>query len=280
MPWIEPVGTIRLCVDAFGDPDDPAVLLVAGMGSPMDWWEPAFCERLAAGRRYVIRYDQRDTGRSTTCAPGTPDYTFADLVGDVVGLLDALGIERAHVVGISMGGAVAQHVALRFPDRVASLTLLSTTAAVDRPPDAPALPPMGSGLVDEPPTPEGTVAGDVVEDLVADQRRMVPHGFDEGRTRAVATAIVARSIDVRAGGNHALLDDGQPTLGTTADIAVRTLVIHGSQDPLITVEHGAALAREIPDATLLVIEGMGHEVPPPSSWEVVVPALLRHTSEV
>ena len=95
-------------METFGDPADPALLLLAGMTSSMDWWDTRFCARLAAGSRYVIRYDQRDTGRSTTYPVGRPGYRSDDLVQDAAAILDALGVVRAHVVGISMGGAVAQ----------------------------------------------------------------------------------------------------------------------------------------------------------------------------
>src|SRR6266542_1607447 len=102
---------VDLCVETFGNPADPAVLLIMGASASMDWWEDGFCERLAAGGRYVIRYDQRDTGRSVTDPPGAPTYRFVDLCEDAVGVLDALGVEAAHVVGVSMGGGVAQLVA-------------------------------------------------------------------------------------------------------------------------------------------------------------------------
>src|SRR4051812_16557683 len=99
---------VSLCVETFGEPVDPSLLLIMGSSASMDWWEDELCERLAAGSRFVIRYDQRDTGRSVTYEPGAPQYTLNDLVADAVGLLDSLGVATAHVVGMSMGGAVAQ----------------------------------------------------------------------------------------------------------------------------------------------------------------------------
>src|ERR671925_1689903 len=125
---------VELCTEPFGDPDDPPVLLVMGVGGSMLWWEEGFCRMLAEGSRFVIRYDHRDTGRSVTYEPGRPEYTGADLVADAVGVLDAYGIAAAHVVGLSAGGAFAQLLALDFADRVLSLVLISTTAAqpVDR----------------------------------------------------------------------------------------------------------------------------------------------------
>src|SRR5215510_8501996 len=109
---------VELCTEAFGDPADPSILLVMGISASMLWWEEAFCRMLADGGRLVIRYDHRDTGRSVTYEVGRPGYTGADLVADAVAVLDAYGIEAAHVVGVSAGGAFAQLVALGFPERV------------------------------------------------------------------------------------------------------------------------------------------------------------------
>ena len=128
---------VGLCIEAFGDPADPAILLISGATASMDWWEDEFCERLAAGPRFVVRYDNRDSGRSVAYEPGEPLYTGSDLVADAVGLLDTLGLARVHLVGISMGGGIAQHVALDHADRVASLTLISTTPSVRADPAAP-----------------------------------------------------------------------------------------------------------------------------------------------
>ena len=117
----------ELCVDTFGDPAHPSVLLIMGSAGSMDRWEEPFCERLAAAGRYVIRYDHRDTGGSTTYPPGKPGYTSDELFADPLAILDHLGVERAHLVGLSMGGAIAQMIALEHPERVLSLTLMSTS---------------------------------------------------------------------------------------------------------------------------------------------------------
>ena len=133
---------VDICVDTFGDPDNPTVLLIAGMTSSMDWWEPEFCRRLAAAGRFVIRYDHRDTGRSVSYPPGSPGYSADDLVADAAGVLEALQCPSAHVVGISMGGALAQVLALSRPELVDSLTLISTSAGAgdaDLPPISPEL---------------------------------------------------------------------------------------------------------------------------------------------
>lgn len=112
---------------ATGDPDDPPVLLIMGVMASMLWWPDAFVAALAGTGRYVIRYDNRDTGRSTHWAPGQPGYSFSDMVDDAVAVMDGYGSASAHVVGMSMGGMIAQQVALRYPDRVRSLTILSSS---------------------------------------------------------------------------------------------------------------------------------------------------------
>src|SRR4030081_3217521 len=120
---------VELCSESFGDPGNPPLLLIMGMGASMLWWEDDFCRMLAGGGRFVIRYDHRDTGRSTSYEPGHPGYRAEALVGDAAAVLDAYGIAAVHVVGASRGGALAQVVALEFADRVASLVLISTTLA-------------------------------------------------------------------------------------------------------------------------------------------------------
>src|SRR5215204_7603629 len=121
---------VELCTEAFGDPRDPPILLIMGIGASMLWWEKGFCRMLADGGRFLIRYDHRDTGRSITYEPGHPGYTGDDLVADATGVLDAYGIPAAHVVGVSAGGAFAQRLALDCPDRVLPLVLVSTTRAL------------------------------------------------------------------------------------------------------------------------------------------------------
>jgi pimeloyl-ACP methyl ester carboxylesterase len=124
------VGSVELCAQAFGERDDPAIRLIGGSSSSMDGWETDFCEQLAAGGRFVVRYDLRDTGQSVHSPVGEPDYSSAELVADAVGVLDAYGIGAACVMGISMGGAMAQLVALDHADRVSALVLRGPTLVV------------------------------------------------------------------------------------------------------------------------------------------------------
>lgn len=273
---------VTLCIETFGLPQDPTVLLVPGMSSSMDWWEDGFCEQLAEGGRQVVRYDPRDTGRSVTYPPGEPGYTFADLRADAVALLDVLEVPCAHLVGISMGGALVQGIAVENPDRVLTVTLMSTSAALR---GAPAdLPPTEDELTayflaaGQLPQPDPADVSATVDRMVQDQRAFMRAGFDDARVRDVCRRVVQRSTDLAAGANHGRLDAGPDPAGTLADIGAPTLVVHGTADPLFPLAHGKALAREIPQATLLALDGVGHEHPPPSDWPAVIARLLEHTA--
>ena len=137
------IDGIDLCYEAFGDPADPTVLLIAGGAQSMIWWEEEFCTRLAAAGRHVVRYDHRDTGRSTSSPPGDPSYTGHDLTTDPLRILDTLGVGRAHVVGLSLGGGIAQRIALQHPERLRTLCLASSSpgVAAEHARDSPGPPP-------------------------------------------------------------------------------------------------------------------------------------------
>ena len=275
---------VDLCVDTAGDAADPAILLIGGMGSSMDWWEEEFCQRLAAGGRFVIRYDHRDTGQSVSYPAGTPGYTGADLAADAVGVLDALGRRRAHLAGISMGGALAQQVALAHPERVDSLVLISTSPAVPGGPGRADLPPMSGELrayfAAEVPPPDWTERTAVIDYIVDYERRLeAAEYFDEAHVRALVGRIVDRTNDMAASAvNHARAEEGELVRGRLDEIAAPALVIHGTADPLFPHGHGEALARGIPHAELLPLEGVGHQMPPRAWWTSVIAAMLRHTS--
>jgi pimeloyl-ACP methyl ester carboxylesterase len=277
-PRMVQANGVELCTQTFGDPESPAILLIAGAASSMDWWEDEFCERLASGPRFVIRYDLRDTGQSVTYEPGEPKYGGADLVRDAVGVLDALGVRRAHVVGISMGGGIAQHLALDHADRVASLTLISTS------PGGPDLPPMSDDLkarFEEPPQPDWSDRQAVVDYFVEDLRAFAGTvSFDEETMLALAGRIFDRTVNIASTmTNHWMLEGGEPLRPRLGEISAPALVLHGTEDPLLPYGHGEALAAEIPGARLLPLEGVGHEMPPRPVWDQVVAAILEHTAE-
>ena len=269
---------VELCTEPFGGPGDPPVLLVMGFGGSMLWWEEGFCRLLADGGRFVIRYDQRDTGRSVTYEPGRPQYTGADLAADAVGVLDAYGIAAAHVVGVSAGGAFGQLLALGFPDRVLSLVLISTSPATAAERSLPSATGrfsdfLASAAVD------WSDRASVIEYLVAYQRMLAGgvRPFDEAAWREVARREVERARDVAASQNHSLVSEGDVPSAPISSIAAPTLVIHGTADPMFPLAHGRALAEEIPGARLLTLEGAGHGVEPPD-WEPIAHAILAHTA--
>jgi pimeloyl-ACP methyl ester carboxylesterase len=277
------VNGVELCVDTFGDPDDPAILLIGGAAMSMDWWEEEFCERLAD--RFVIRYDNRDTGRSASWPAGAPGYRGSELVTDAVGVLDALGVAQAHLVGVSMGGGIAQQVALEHPARVASLTLIATSPLTHRP-GAPELPPPAeparAAFANPPPEPDRSDRAAVIEYLVEVERPFRGSlARDEAALRATVGRIVDRTVDIAAATtNHWVMDHGDPVQSTLDAVAVPTLVLHGTEDSLFPYPHGEALVEEIPGARLIPLVGMGHEVPPRAVWDIVIPALLAHTAGV
>jgi len=262
-------------VETFGERSDPAILLIMGMAGSMDWWETELCERLAAGGRHVIRYDLRDTGQSVTYPPGAPEYTARDLVNDIVGILDALDVRRAHLVGQSMGGALAQVVALDHPDRVASLTLATTSFADDVERDLPGMrPELGDTFAA--PEPDWSDREATLDYLTNFSRALASpsHPPDD---RALWNHVIERSRSIESSmKNHALIEETAPSR-TVAELELPVLVIHGTEDPLLPYEHGVALAREIPGARLLTLEETGHELPR-RSWDAVVPAVLELTA--
>jgi pimeloyl-ACP methyl ester carboxylesterase len=279
-PTMVVANGVELCIQTFGDPESPAILLIGGAASSMDWWEDEFCERLASGPRFVIRYDLRDTGQSVSYEPGAPRYGGLDLVADAVGVLDALRVARAHVVGISMGGGIAQQLALDHADRVASLTLIASS------PGGPDLPPMSDELASHfaqpAPEPDWSDRAAVIDYIVEGERPFAgSHQVDEESVRALAGRIVDRTVNIASSmTNHWILEGGgEPMRPRLGEITATTLVLHGTEDPLFPYSHAEALAAEIPGARLVPLEGMGHEMPPRPVWDQVVAAILDHTTE-
>ncbi|MFI9814724.1 alpha/beta fold hydrolase [Saccharothrix variisporea] len=270
---------VDLCVETFGRPEDPAVLLIMGATGSMILWEDDFCRALAAAGRFVIRYDHRDTGRSTSYPPGEPGYTFTDLVEDPLGVLDALGIARAHVVGLSMGGGIAQALAVFHPDRLITLTLVATSPAGPNDPD---LPPMAPALLEHfaaggTPLPDWSDRDSVVDHLVAANRPFLgPRPVDEDAAKALAGKVFDRSPNVASSHNHLLVGGGEPWRERLGEVRVPTLVAHGDSDPLFPLGHGEALVAEIPGAELLVLPDTGHELPR-GVWELLLTRLVEHT---
>jgi pimeloyl-ACP methyl ester carboxylesterase len=268
---------IKLAVDRRGPDGAPALLLIAGGAQSMDWWTPEFCDLLGGGELHLIRYDHRDTGQSSAAPAGKPDYTGDDLAADPLRILDALGIENAHLMGMSLGGNLAQCIAVHSPERVRSLTLVETSPAGG---DHGALPPPTAEVAatweQPPPEIDWSDEAAVIDYRVDVERPFIGSlRFDEPRVRALATLEVRRTRDMAASMvNHFIAEPA--TSVDPADIRVPTLVLHSADDPMFPIQHGEALAAAIPGARLVRLEGVGHEIPPPAVWDVVVPEVRSH----
>src|SRR3954454_3795266 len=277
------VNDVELCYETFGDPADPAALLVMGLATQMVGWPDEFCEQLAERGFYVIRFDNRDVGRSQRFDHPVPTlrqlllrdkraarYTLEDLSNDGFGLLDHLGIERAHVVGVSMGGMIAQTMAARQPERVLSLaSMLSNTGALWSGQPSPLL---YRAMLKKPPKDrEGYIehatwlfskigSADYPRD---DLREMAAKSYERGLNPAGSSRQLAAII---ASG------DRTPMLRT---ITAPTVVIHGTKDKLVPTSGGRATAKAIPGARLVLIPGMGHDLPR-GAWPQMLDALAEN----
>jgi pimeloyl-ACP methyl ester carboxylesterase len=285
---IAQVGDVELAYETFGDPAHPAMLLVMGLATQMLGWRAGFCEALAERGFRVIRFDNRDVGRSTRFSSHRPPtrsqllrrdasaaaYSLADMADDGVGLLDVLGIARAHVVGASMGGMIAQTIAFRHPERVLSLvSIMSNTGA--RWSGQPSLSTYSVLLKRAPRDREGFVAHQM--DVLA---RIGSPGFerDEDDQREMAGASYDRGHDPASAGRQlaAIIASGDRT-DDLARIDVPALVIHGTKDKLVAPSGGRATAKAIPGARLVTIDGMGHDLPR-GAWPRIVEAIAENAA--
>jgi pimeloyl-ACP methyl ester carboxylesterase len=268
-------GDASICTENFGRRDDPAVLLVMGQMASMLWWPDEFCERLAGGGRLVIRYDNRDTGRSTSYEPGHPGYTSGDLIADAVAVLDGHGVERAHVVGVSMGGALAQVLALDHPERVAAVTAISTTKVSESdsglPGPDPAYLEHAAAAEDLDWSDPEAVAAFIVGDAHA--LAGTKHPFDEAAAREFVQRDLERTANPASLVNHTLLGGEDERPRSASEIRVPFAVVHGSADPLFPPAHGRALADAVPGASLVILEGGGHGLEE-GHWDEVLAVIL------
>jgi pimeloyl-ACP methyl ester carboxylesterase len=278
---------ISLAYDTFGAASDPPILLIMGLSGPLSWWDPVFCEHLAERGFYVIRYDNRDIGHSTVLTDrpvrradvfraaarrSTPvPYSMSDLADDAVGLLDHLGIPRAHLTGVSMGGMIAQTVAIEHPERVLSLvSLMSTTGR------------RSVGWQDPRLLPRLVAGRSRSREQYIEQSeetwRMIgspayPVDFATSRVRAGET--YDRGISAAGVLRQMLAVLTQPDRTVRLSrVTVPTLVVHGLSDRMVHVSGGRATAQAIPGAELLLIDGMGHDLPE-KLWPTFIDGIVR-----
>lgn len=277
---------VQLEYDTFGDPADPAILLVMGFGAQMTAWDEGFCRQLAGHGYHVIRFDNRDSGLSTKTDGEAPNllavlaqvqageavsvdvpYTLSDMAADGLAVLDALGVEAAHVVGASMGGMIVQQMAIEHPGRVRSLTsIMSTTGD----PEVGRGKPEAMAALMAPPPTEREAA---IERGVALWRVISGPLFDEEEARDRSARAYDRSFYPQGAAFQmaAIAKTGDRTAGLR-ELSVPTLVIHGRADPLIGLSGAEATAEAIPGAELLVIDDMGHDLPRPR-WPDITGAI-------
>lgn len=284
-------NNIDICTESFGDPDHPCILLIMGAGSSMLLWEDEFCQRLAHAGRFVIRYDNRDTGKTTSCPLGQPNYTIQDMAADGPAVLDAYGVQQAHIIGASMGGMIAQLIALDHPQRALTLTPIMSTPdpgvtldAIDGDPDtaqSPLSPPSPEvlALVGQLATLDWNDRDAVLENRTATFRTLAgsAYPFNEDQRHTFAREL-DRALNFPSTANHGpAIAQSQPWRHRLSQLQLPTLVIHGNDDPILPLDHGQALAHEIPNARLLTLQGVGHELPH-QVWDTVIPAILQHTA--
>lgn len=281
---------IEICYDTFGDRTAAPLLLIMGLAAQMIAWEESFCEQLAGRGYFVIRFDNRDIGRSTKFPQhGVPDlmallgqalmrksiaapYTLRDMAADSVGLLDALDIKRAHIVGASMGGAIAQEMAIHFSDRLLTLTsIMSSTGD----PSLPQATPEAMAVLMAPPPKD---RDSYYESYKRTWTVLRGPGFPLDEAKDVERAARAWDRGLNPPGVArqlaAILASGDRT-AALANVRVPTLVIHGDADPLVRHQGGVATANAIPGAKLVTIKGMGHALPI-SMWPQVIDAIAGH----
>ncbi len=287
---IAEVGDLKLCYETFGAADATPLLLVMGLGSQMILWDEEFCERLAMEGFWVIRFDNRDVGRSSILrdAPvpkqwqlvirdaGAASYSLDEMAADAIGLLDHLAISAAHIVGVSMGGMIAQLMALRYPDRVLSLvSIMSTTGnrRVGQPQRRVALRMLRAAPSDR----DGYIESHLETYRIIGSKTVA---FDEEHKRARAGRCFERGIHPAGSARQlAAIVTAPDRSDLLARLRLPTTVIHGDADPLVNVSGGRATATAVPDAKLVIIPGMGHDLPR-EFWPQVIGAITDNAASV
>jgi pimeloyl-ACP methyl ester carboxylesterase len=273
---IAKAGDLEICFQTFGRPSDPPLLLIAGLGAQMILWEDDFCAALAQRGLWVVRFDNRDVGKSSQIDWKPPaeagaavaerkkgdriaaPYLLTDMAADAIGLMDALGIARAHFVGASMGGMIAQEAAIHWPERVRSLTSIMSTTGDPR------LPPPSPEVMTVFTNPPPKTAEDFVEANVAAWKIFRGRGYpeDEKRDRARAIRAAWRGLNVEGGQRQLLAVYASGSRKKTLpSVKAPALVIHGADDPLMPLAAGEDTAASIPGAKLVVLPRMGHALP-------------------
>jgi pimeloyl-ACP methyl ester carboxylesterase len=258
-------GGIKLATESFGAPDHPTLLLIMGATASMLGWPAEFCAELARQGFHVIRFDHRDTGQSTTVPPGEAAYAVEDLADDAVAILDGYGCARAHLVGMSLGGYVAQMLAVSHPARFGTLTLIGSEPLGW---DGEPLPHISPAFLEH----FGALGAldwsnhKAVAQFLLETARLCAGtlaAFDVERESARIERVVSRTDSIASMFNHGTITARTDWTGRFREIKCPTLVLHGAEDPILPIENGSAIADGILNASLIVLDKVGHEIPLP-----------------
>jgi pimeloyl-ACP methyl ester carboxylesterase len=274
------VNQVEIYTESFGNPKDPAVLLIMGAMSSLDWWDEEFCERLAEKGRFVIRYDHRDLGESTVYQPGTSNYTITDLADDAIGVLDAYSIKNAHITGMSLGGMIGQILAVKHPERVLSLTIIASSVFGT---EQASLPQMDQSILDYHSKSASIDWSDrevSIAYLAGGWNTLSgSKPFEKERMFKLAEREYSRAKQIQSRFNYVLLGGGEEYLDRMIEIRVPVTIIHGTDDPALPFEHGLALSKAIPHSELVMLEGTGHEIHK-EDWGTIIESIVKVSSNV
>lgn len=267
---------VTIYTESFGNPENPAILLIMGSASSLIWWDIEFCNKLVDKGFFVIRYDNRDTGKSTSYPVGKPGYTFEEMSDDAIEILDAYHIEKSIIMGMSMGGMLAQMIAIRHPERVKGLVLHASMYFAEGAENLP-------------------VFSEEVQKFFNDYGNYIPNGYRDQVDYAfkqwqvthqserkynldeiykMVELDVERAIDYNSKLNHSFAQVTGDELTRIKEITTPTLVIHGTLDNVIPYVHGEMLQKTIPNAMLLTMQGAGHELHP-DDYDSIVEAITK-----
>ncbi len=270
---------IEIYTESFGLETNPTILLVAGATVSMLYWDAEFCERLAEKGFLVIRYDNRDVGKSTFYEPGTTPYDIVDLTNDAISILDGYEIDQAHFVGMSLGGLITQIAAINYPDRVQTLTLLSTGPWGD---SGSSIPEMDTRILDfhsKAGTVNWTNEDSVVHYLIQGAELMSgKKKFDKQRSENLIRAEFNRANNYISMFNHAALGGGEESWNRLNEIEQPTLIIHGTDDKIWHYKNAGVLLEKIKHARLITLEGTGHELHF-EDWTTIIEGIEKHLND-
>lgn len=267
---------VKLYTENFGDKNKPAILLIAGATVSMLYWDEEFCQRLADKGFYIIRYDNRDVGKSTDYEPGSTPYDLIDLVDDAVAILDAYQIEKAHFAGMSLGGLISQIAALKYPDSVQSLILISTGPWGD---SDPTIPEMDKRILDfhsKAGKVNWTDENAVVDYMLKGAELMSgKKPYDKIRGDKLIRSEFQRANNYISMFNHASLQGGEEYYGRLNEIEQPTLIIHGTDDLIWHFNHTKVMLKEIKNSKQIMLEGTGHELHY-DDWDTIIKEITNH----